>query len=830
MGASSTVLLTSILAAGLPGAGLKGLLLEPSFQRSALERSEAVVLPSGQLRIEVLMRPGHSAAPLSAQLRARGALIEVELEGALQARLDPALAWWVSAQPEVHRARFVSFPRPEAITSEGLSMMGIARAHEEGLTGEGVHILIIDSGFLGYEALLGTELPASVDTFSLAKEGFDAQETDHGTKCAQIIHDIAPGARLTLATAETQLEWAATFEWASQQTDLHIVSVSHGWDDNYPLDGTSLISTAYNEVALAGKLAIKSAGNRGNKMVTVPLTDANQDGRADLGRPEDGLLPLYANSGDSLNVDLRWNEPFGAASLDLSLCLLDENFNVLTCADETQDGAGDPTERAFWSSPQVGPHFAEVRCDPAQGCPPGITVRISTSQWRESELADLNIAFTRAGSISAPGDGPDVLTVGAIGYAKYYREVTPYSSEGPTDDGRTKPEIFGPSHISTERDRLEDGAGFTGTSAAAPHVAGLAALKLQAQPQLSATQLRQALISDVDSDHYGALFGSGLAFYQHDQLDCREVCRGRCGSLRGCNCGGCGLGSSCDDWRRCIRGRPEGDACALGEDTNLEAGACRGDLLCLGDTSGDGVCEWDFACSASSYWRNWDCVDGLCKRSYCFTRCDFGGGCPADYEPRTTSGGTCYCRPDSWACVPDCEDRECGPDRCGQSCGTCEAGRFCDATGRCACESPCEGRSCGPDPTCPEVSCGACDAGFTCTEGQCECAPSCEGVTCGMDPVCGELDCGACPAGQACEAGACVCQPSCEGVTCGPDGCGGNCGSGPCPPAPDPDPDPDPTPEKSGCTQTGAPGGSSGLTLLLLLGLLRRRTARPSHD
>ena len=48
----------------------------------------------------------------------------------------------------------------------------------------------MDSAFLGYEALLGSELPSTVETFSLAEEGFDSTGGDHGTKCAEIVHDV----------------------------------------------------------------------------------------------------------------------------------------------------------------------------------------------------------------------------------------------------------------------------------------------------------------------------------------------------------------------------------------------------------------------------------------------------------------------------------------------------------------------------------------------------------------------------------------------------------------------------------------------------------------
>jgi MYXO-CTERM domain-containing protein len=49
------------------------------------------------------------------------------------------------------------------------------------------------------------------------------------------------------------------------------------------------------------------------------------------------------------------------------------------------------------------------------------------------------------------------------------------------------------------------------------------------------------------------------------------------------------------------------------------------------------------------------------------------------------------------ACVPACTGRQCGPDGCGGSCGTCPATDTCSAAGECVCTPQCAGKTCGPD-------------------------------------------------------------------------------------------------------------------------------------
>ena len=104
-----------------------------------------------------------------------------------------------------------------------------------------------------------------------------------------------------------------------------------------------------------------------------------------------------------------------------------------------------------------------------------------------------------AGSIGTPADARGAVSVGAVYHTN--KALALYSSRGPTDDGREKPEICGYTSVSTS------GTTFTGTSASAPHVAGMAALLLDANPFATPDQIQRSIETSAESGPDGCGFG-----------------------------------------------------------------------------------------------------------------------------------------------------------------------------------------------------------------------------------------------------------------------------------------------------------------------------------
>jgi hypothetical protein len=152
----------------------------------------------------------------------------------------------------------------------------------------------------------------------------------------------------------------------------------------------------------------------------------------------------------------------------------------------------------------------------ADAAPSRLVVRQDAGAPAELTLFSQTVGFgsmaVAGGSVPTPGDAAGALTVGAVKWTG--TSVEPYSSQGPTDDGRPKPDLVGPTYVTSN----PEWPGTAGTSAATAHVAAAAALLRQARlasgapagpADLRATLAATAL--DLGPDGPDPVYGAGMA-------------------------------------------------------------------------------------------------------------------------------------------------------------------------------------------------------------------------------------------------------------------------------------------------------------------------------
>jgi subtilisin family serine protease len=352
----------------------------------------------------------------------------------------------------------------QAIVGEGIEVINADAWHDAAFTGEGLHIGVLDLGFAGHQALLGEELP---DQVQVSTFGWYDDENTHGTACAEIIHEVAPDARLSFAWYDgSNAALGEAVEWLTDQK-VEIISHSAGGVAS-PRDGTGWSARLVDEISSQGVLWVNAAGNEAISHYRGSFEDQDGDGYHEYAR-KDEMLTIY--NGGELEVYLLWDDSWTSAAQDYDLYLVDAEGEEVAASEDTQNGTQgqNPVERIQIASTDDPVLYAVVMAYE--------TDRAATfdifADGHGVEIPESVPAY----SLGTPSDATGALAVGAVDWDD--DRIAVYSSQGPTNDERLKPEISAPTGVSGA---TYGGDGFDGTSASAPHVAGAAALIWQAYP------------------------------------------------------------------------------------------------------------------------------------------------------------------------------------------------------------------------------------------------------------------------------------------------------------------------------------------------------------
>ncbi len=408
------------------------------------------------------------------------------------------------AVSELPGVRFVRRPyRPQAqqTWSEGRRLINAYDSYFEGVRGQGVKVAIIDEGFKGADEL-SWDMPGFW-YYDYTRKGIYAGDSIHGTACAEIIYDVAPEAEFYLYKVEDLVDLENAKD-RSIRDSIDVISHSMGWFGTGIGDGRGRACDIVNDAADNGILWVNSAGNDAQSHYYGFWFDSDDDGWHNF-EGEDETLEFEAEEGEEIRVFLTWNDwPSSQQNYDLYLIL--NSFGDREFVDgstDRQNGYGDvPVERIEYRVERSGKYEIVVRSEDAR--PRRLKIWSLNHDFEEFAVAE--------NSIGSPADARGAMSVGAVHYDYYdLGWIADYSSRGPTTDGRFKPELVAPSGVSTASyGASEDFYGYTGTSAAAPHVAGAAALIKSAYPSYSRTQLWDALVdATVDIGTWGRDNDSG---------------------------------------------------------------------------------------------------------------------------------------------------------------------------------------------------------------------------------------------------------------------------------------------------------------------------------
>ena len=406
---------------------------------------------------------------------------------------------------KVSGVRFVRTPmRPirHAVVSEGVQTMKADVWHNQNIKGQGVSVAILDSGF---QRLLATQQSGDLPS-GLQIEypgGYHTSSSEHGTGCAEIVYDVAPEARLHLYLHNDGLDFEKSVDRAIQN-EIDIISYSGGFISSWG-DGKGPICDIANRAYNNGILFVNAGGNEAQSTIHGYFTDSDGDGFHDFG--DFNVVNLEnVDVGDDISVYLLWDD-FPFTSEDYDLLLYRSTGLSTTASHVTSDRTTERNSRPI-ASIEYSNYLSSARYHV------GIK-KSSTARSMNFRLISNNHRFhskyvTSSRSISEPSDAEGVVSVGAIRSSRYiYGPQEDYSSQGPTMDGRIKPDIMGPTGVKTYAYGLQD---FHGTSAAAPHVAGAAALILSANLELTVSELRDKLFEatiDMGSPGKDNIYGHG---------------------------------------------------------------------------------------------------------------------------------------------------------------------------------------------------------------------------------------------------------------------------------------------------------------------------------
>eukprot|EP00898_Chlorokybus_atmophyticus_P007470 jgi/Chlat1/7724/Chrsp66S00566 len=454
--------------------------------------------------------------------------------------------------------------------------LDVLREAVRGLDGRGVKVGVVSNSFNRYDPDyydgVGTTARQDYRSGDLPREGVtvlkDAKKeylwSDEGRAMLQIVHDLAPKASLYFHTGVGgQAMLTRAFDRLTAAGCNVIVDDIKYYFEAFYEEGP--VAQAAGRAFANGTACFTAAGNDDRQAWETTLWQEDRDGFYvfDDGR---NYQTFSIAAGDEVAFVFQWDEPFTNCQIDLDIFLSQDGHTKPVALDTANNIGGQPVAsmsigNSGTSDTTYRLKIQRVRSEGERRYPGRVKYVFVSGLGTSGPTSDLSHAF--ASSITGHENSPVEFTVGAA----YYKQTPAfgtgvalrqaYSSAGGgtpllfnADGARLstpiipkKPDACAPDGVDTTffGSRDEDNSGypdFFGTSAAAPHAGGLAALLLQVRPAFAPAALYDLMrrtADDMDDERtpdfdYGYDNATGYGFLNGRSAYTSARCHSTCGS------------------------------------------------------------------------------------------------------------------------------------------------------------------------------------------------------------------------------------------------------------------------------------------------------------
>lgn len=445
----------------------------------------------------------------------------------------------LALMPEVRHISSGLRPQTRNVVSAGDTIMHVDLARSQsGFDGTGVRVGVISNGdkTLGLSLASG-ELPT--DTH-VARDNIQG---DEGTAMMEIVHDLAPGAGIYFSSGSPIYNSVTGVnETTDGGTMIGAIRALESSNCGVIVDDLGFYSQPmFQDGSIAQEAAF--AVNQGFTYLSAAGNDRQQhykgaysDGGSYVGGDytvdhahqfAPGVLThdfKLFGSGDAANPNwvtfvLQWDDPWDAPVNDYDLYVFDGVSGKLAGSSVQVQGGGAGHPYEAWSRSYGGPknnyNLFKVAVSLTSGAPAHFHL------YAVSVAASAVISYAPLGGIFGHPAADGVIAVGAVdANSPPWDTVEPFSDYGPTEIKyptavmRQEPAVSGIDDVTTSVSGFNP---FSGTSAAAPHIAAIAALLKQASPEMTPAQVKTALqTTATDIETPGVDYASGYGLVMAD--------------------------------------------------------------------------------------------------------------------------------------------------------------------------------------------------------------------------------------------------------------------------------------------------------------------------